>query len=226
MSGATRWGACAIGLALLATAPAVPAFGQIEVGVRGSTLGAGLEVATRPTARIGVRAGVNSLSLTRDEEVEGIDYELKPRLRSFGVTLDLFPFGNVLYLAGGVLFNRNKATAEAIIGETITIGSRTYSNTEIQALRGELRWNRSAAPYAGLGFVTGGRVGIGFEAGVVFSGTPTIALSGTTTLTGAERQAFDDAVAQEEAEVRDWIEDHRRWTKYYPVLALGVRIRF
>ncbi len=199
---------------------------QVTVGIRGSTLGAGLEVAVRPARMIGLRATGNFLTFTREEEVEGIPYELEPRLRSGGVNLDFYPFGRGLYLSGGLLLNGNEASAVAIIGETITIGNRTYSNTEIQALRGDLEWSRSVAPHAGLGFETGGRVGIAFEAGVVFSGTPTVSLSGTTTLTGPERQLFDEAVAQEEAEVRVWIDDNRRWTKYHPVAALGLRIRF
>lgn len=199
---------------------------QVTIGIRGSTLGAGVELAIRPARMIGLRATGNFLTFTREEEVEGIPYELEPRLRSGGVNLDFYPFGRVLYLSGGLLLNGNEASAEAIIGETITIGNRTYSNTEIQALRGDLEWSRSLAPYAGLGFETGGRVGIAFEAGVVFSGMPTVRLSGTTTLTGQQRQFFDEAVAQEEAEVRAWIDDNRRWTKYHPVVALGLRIRF
>ncbi|MFN2315197.1 MAG: hypothetical protein ABR551_13105 [Gemmatimonadales bacterium] len=199
---------------------------QVTVGIRGSTLGAGIEVAIRPARMIGLRATGNFLTFTREDEVEGIPYELEPRLRSGGVNVDFYPFGRVLYLSGGLLLNGNEASAEAIIGESITIGNRTYSNTEIQSLRGDLEWSRSLAPYAGLGFESGGRVGIAFEAGVAFSGTPSVSLSGVTTLTGPERQFFDEAVAQEEAQVRAWIDDNRRWTKYHPVVALGLRIRF
>jgi len=209
----------------IAAAP-TDARSQVTIGIRGSTLGAGIEVSIRPARMIGLRATGNLLTFTREEEVEGIPYALEPRLRSGGANVDLYPFGAVLYLTGGLLLNGNEARAEAIIGETITIGNRTYSNTEIQSLRGDLAWSRSVAPYAGLGFETGGRVGIAFEAGVVFSGTPTVALSGTTTLTGPERPLFDEAVAQEEAEIRAWIDDNRRWTRYYPVAALGLRIRF
>lgn len=220
----------AVRAAALAVAALTAWFGtadaQVEVGVRGSTLGAGAEVSLRLAPHLGVRATGNTLSLTREEEVEGIDYELRPRLRSLGANVDLYPFGSVLYLTGGVVLNNNEATAEAIIGQTITIGNRTYSNTEIQSLRGDLEWARSVAPYAGLGFTTGGRVGFGMEFGVVFSGTPTVTLSGETSLTGAQRQEFDNAVAQEEAEVRAWIDDNRRWTRYYPVVAAGLRIRF
>lgn len=221
-----RFTACTLTAILLTTVGASRADAQFTLGARASTLGAGAEVIFRPSSAIALRATGNLLSFTREEEVEGIPYELEPRLRSLGASVDFYPFGKVLYLSGGVVANDNRATARAIIGSSITIGNQTYSNTEIQSLQGDLEWERTLAPYAGLGLETGGRVGIAFEAGVVFSGTPTVALSGVTTLTGPARQEFDDAVAAEEAEVRAWIDDNSRWTKYYPVVALGIRVRF
>lgn len=217
---------CTLAALLVSSLATTPAAAQVTAGVRASTLGAGVEVILRPTRALAVRGSGNLLSFTRDEEVEGIDYALSPRLRSLGASVDLYPFGSVLYLSGGLVLNDNSASAVAVIGQTITIGNRTYTNTEIQELRGDLEWERALAPYAGLGLETGGRIGIAFEAGIVFSGTPVVTLNGTTTLTGAEQQAFNDAVAAEEAEVRAWIDDHRRWTKYYPVVALGLRVRF
>ncbi|HUG28575.1 MAG TPA: hypothetical protein VMK53_09780 [Gemmatimonadales bacterium] len=216
----------ALSIVLGTVASTSTAGAQVAVGIRGSTLGAGVEVSIRPARMLGLRATGNFLTFTREDEVEGIPYELEPRLRSGGVNVDFYPFGKALDLSGGLLLNGNEASAEAIIGESITIGNRTYSNTEIQSLRGDLEWSRSLAPHVGLGFESGGRVGLVVEAGVVFTGTPTVSLSGTTTLTGPERQFFDEAVAQEEAQVRAWIDDNRRWTKYHPVVALGLRIRF
>lgn len=221
------WPAPAAGVAALLLALAPPAArAQVAVGVRASTLGVGVEAGYRLTGALALRATATAFSMTREEEVEGVPYELTPRLRAAAAVLDLFPFGAVFHLTGGVVANGNSAEAEAIIGQTITIGNRTYTNTQLQSLRADLDWTRPLAPYLGLGVASGGRVGIIFEAGVVLSGTPEVVLSGETTLTGAERADFDQAVADEEAEIRQWIEDHRRWTRYYPVVALGVRIRF
>ncbi len=207
-------------------AMASPAAAQWEVGVRGSTLGIGAEVGYRLAPRLGLRAGANLFSMTRDEEVEGIDYELKPDLKSFTGLVDLYPFAKVLHFTGGMVLNQNTAAAVAVIGQTIEIGNRTYSNTQIQSLRGDLEWSKSMAPYLGFGLNSGGRIGIAFEAGIVFSGTPTVGLTAVTTLTGPEKVQFDQAVLDEEAEVRDWIDENERYTKYYPVVALGIRVRF
>lgn len=205
---------------------ATPARAQVEVTARGSTLGLGVDVGFRLAPQLGLRVGGNMLSFTRNEEVEGIPYRLRPDLESFTGTVDLYPFGSVLHLSGGLVMNRNAARADATIGSSITIGSQTYSNTEVQALGARLDWDKEVVPYAGIGFATGGRVGIAFEVGVMFSGTPEVALSGTTSLTGAQKTAFDQAVEDEEAEVRAWIDDNERFTKYYPVAALGLRFRF
>lgn len=205
---------------------AAPVQAQVELGARASTLGIGLELGYRPARQIGLRASGQMFSITRTEEVEGINYDLKPDLESFGATLDLYPFGSVLFLSGGLLLNRNSGTAEAVIGQTITIGNQTYTNAQVQSLSAELDWTKSMAPYAGLGFVTGGRVGVSLEFGVVFSGKPTVDLSGTTTLTGAQLTTFNQAVASEEAEIVAWIDDNERWTKYYPLVAFGLRFRF
>lgn len=205
---------------------AVPLAAQVSVGIRGSTLGIAVDVGYRLNSHLGVRAGGNALSFTREEEVEGIDYDLTPDLKSFSGMVDFFPFGKVLHFTGGMLLNENAASAVAINDGSIEIGNRLYSSNQIQELRGDLEWSKSTAPYLGLGLTSGGMVGIAFEAGIAFSGTPTVALSGTTNLTGAEKSEFDQAVQVEEAEVRAWIDDHERWTKYYPVVALGLRIRF
>lgn len=212
--------------ALMVGAATSPLLAQIELGVRGSTLGIGVDVGYRLAPQLAVRIGGNLLSATREEEVEGISYELKPDLRSFSGVVDLYPFGKVLHLTGGLVKNDNSAAAVAVIGSTITLGNRTYTNTQIQSLRGDLEWSKSMAPYLGIGLTSGGQVGIAFEAGVMFTGTPTVALTGVTTLTGQEKTEFDAAVVAEEAEIRGWIDENERFTKYYPVVALGIRVRF
>lgn len=205
---------------------ATPARAQFSVGIRGSTLGIGVDAGYRLNSRLGVRVGGNALSLTRDEEIEGIEYELKPDLKSFSGLVDFYPFGKVLHFSGGMLLNENTASAVATNTGTIEIGSRTYNSSEIQELRGDLEWSKSSAPYLGFGLNSGGGIGIAFEAGIVFSGTPTIMLSGTSSFTGQQKTEFDQAIAEEEAEVRSWIDENERFTKYYPVVALGIRVRF
>jgi len=205
---------------------ATPAQAQFSVGIRGSTLGIGVDAGYRLTSRVGLRVGGNAVSFTRDEEIEGIEYELKPDLKSFSGLVDFYPFGKVLHFTGGMLVNKNKASAVATTNGSIEIGSRIYSSSEIQELRGDLEWSKSSAPYLGFGLNSGGMVGIAFEAGIAFSGTPTVMLSGTSSFTGAQLTEFNQAIADEETEIRAWIDDNERFTKYYPVVALGIRIRF
>lgn len=225
----SRWrGAWAVA-AVCATAWSVApprAAAQTEIGVRASSLGLGAEVGARPSSRLGLRLALYRLKLSSEEEVEGIPYELTPRLSSITATVDFYPFGKVLFLSGGVIQNDNAVTADAIIGSSITIGSRTYSSAEVQALGGRMDWTRAVAPWVGLGLTSGGRVGVVFEAGVAFTGVPRVSLAGITTLTGPEQAAFIAAMEQEEAEIRAWLDENKRWTRYYPVVSLGLRVRF
>jgi hypothetical protein len=205
---------------------AAPLAAKFSVGVRASTLGIAVDAGYRLNSRLALRAGINKFSFTRDEEIEGIEYMLKPDLSSFSGLVDFYPFGGVLHLTGGLIANNNSASAVALNTGTIEIGDESYTPSEVQELRGDLEWSKSTAPYLGFGLNSGGRVGLVFEAGVAFSGTPTVRLSGTTSFTGPQKAVFDQAVADEEAEIRTWIDDNERFTKYYPVVALGLRIRF
>lgn len=220
----TTWAMASVCILAWAAAPD-RAVAQTEIGGRASTLGLGAEVGVRPSSRIGLRLALYRLNVTREEEVEGIPYELTPRFSSITATADFYPFGKVLFLSGGVIQNDNAVTADAIIGSSITIGNRTYSNAEVQALGGRVDWTRAVAPWVGLGLTTGGRVGIVFEAGVAFTGVPRVSLAGITTLTGAERAAFLAAMEEEEDEIRAWLDEHKQWTRYYPVVSLGLRLR-
>ena len=67
----------------------------MSVGVRASTLGIGVDVGYRLTSRLGVRAGGNAFSFTREEEIEGINYFDMDREPYVGnETIVLFDDGN------------------------------------------------------------------------------------------------------------------------------------
>jgi hypothetical protein len=80
------------------------------------------------------------------------------------------------------------------------------------------------APYVGLGFAGSGKVAFLFDIGVAFSGTPRATLVGNSTLTGAEKAAFDANIELEQMELQAEIDD-REYLKYHPVISIGLRIR-
>ena len=66
------------GIASVASVLATPAVAQESrwsVGLTGGTLGVGPQVSFRPVAHFGVRANAAFLSVSRDEEVDDIEYD-------------------------------------------------------------------------------------------------------------------------------------------------------
>lgn len=211
--------ALTIGLA----AVAAPASAQVGIGLRASTLGIGGEISIRPSNYIGLRAGGHYLTFSRQATIEGIAYDMTPRLKSGMATLDLHPFGGSFHLSGGLLWNTNEGLVEAQLTGPVTIGAQTYQPSEVGALTGVVDYTSKYVPYAGLGFSGRGRVSLLFDVGVAFSGHPQVALTGETNLTGQAKVVFDQNVQQEIQAIQADI-DGRSYLRYYPVVSLGLRI--
>ncbi|MGE0440919.1 MAG: hypothetical protein AB7L66_13320 [Gemmatimonadales bacterium] len=204
---------------------AVPADAQVGIGVRGGTLGVGGELSIRPSRLIGLRLGGNYLTFTRTATIEGIEYDLSPKLQSGSGIVELHPFGGAFHLAGGMVWNSNEAGVVARLTGPVTIGATTYQPSDIGDLRGLVNYDTKYAPYAGLGFGGSGRVSLLFDVGVVFSGYPQVALTGSTNLTGPAKTVFDQNVALEVQDIQAEIES-RSYLKYTPVISLGLRVGF
>jgi hypothetical protein len=82
------------GIASVALAtPALAEDSRWSLGVTGGSLGVGPQVAFRPSAYFGVRANAGFLTVSRDEEVDDINYDGDLDLNSYGAILDWFPLG-------------------------------------------------------------------------------------------------------------------------------------
>ena len=212
------------GLLVLGATLARPVQAQVGLGLRASTLGAGGELSVRGRY-LGIRVGGYYFSTTRDATIDGIAYDLSPRLRSGTAIVDLHPFGGSFHLSGGVLYNSNRGAVDARLTGPITIGTTTYQPAEVGSLTGVVTYSSRYAPYAGLGFSGRGRVSLLFDVGLAFSGYPTVSLTGSTNLTGQAKAVFDQNVQQEIQDIQDDIES-RSYLKYYPVVSVGLRLGF
>jgi len=204
---------------------AAPATGQLGIGLRASTLGIGGELSVRPSRYLGLRAGAQYLTFTRNAVIQGIDYDLSPKLQSGTAIVDLHPFGSAFHVSGGMVWNSNEGDVTARLTGPITIGGQIYQPDQVGSLTGRVAYDASYAPYAGLGFSGRGRVSLLFDVGLAFSGYPQVSLTGSPNLTGAEKIVFDQNVAQEVADIQADIES-RSYLKYYPVVSLGLRFGF
>jgi hypothetical protein len=195
---------------------------QVGISVRASTLGAGGELSFRPNRYLGLRVGGNYLSFTRNATIEGIRYDLTPKLKSGSGIVDLHPSGGAFHLSGGLLWNDNRGDVVAELTGPITVGNASYTPAEIGTLTGRVSYGRKYAPYAGLGFGGRSRVSLLFDLGVVFSGYPEASLTSSSTLTGQAKVVFDQNVQQEIQEIQAEIEG-KSYLKYHPVVSLGLR---
>jgi hypothetical protein len=177
--------------------------------------------------QVGVRVSGNFFTYGRTFEETDVTYDGTIKLNTIGGFLDFHPGGSAFRLTGGIVVNNNRVEGTAVPEDTYTLNGTTYSASEVGTLSGvgDLG-DRSVAPYAGLGFGRshgGGRVFVTFDLGVMFQGLPQVSLSANGSL--ASDPAFQADLAAEESEINDELE--QAWfSRYYPVVAIGIGIRF
>jgi hypothetical protein len=164
---------CVANVAYAADTPTPPR--TISVGVTAGTLGAGPEIAYRPLKKLGLRANAAFFNFSHQVDSDGVIYDGKLDLTSFGAAVDFYPFGGHFRVSGGVRVNKNKIKLTATPTGPVEVGDTTYTPAQIGTLTGSVT-TASVAPMATLGWggaLTKG-VTFGFDAGVMFQGAPRV----------------------------------------------------
>ncbi len=75
------------------------------------------------------------------------------QLRTISALADWYPFGSGFRTSGGLFYNKNKFTLNAMLAanNTYSIGANTYTAAQIGSLQGEISFN-AVAPYIGIGW--------------------------------------------------------------------------
>lgn len=211
-------------LVVFAACVAVPLASQapmpIGVGISASTMGIGVDGAVQVMPRIGLRGRLAFMPYKPKFTVSGIEYEMELPSPQAGLFADVFLVGG-LRVTGGLRYSSKGLSASGVIPGTVTIGDSTYSGSEIGTWSGAIT-TKKLAPYLGLGFgrVAGHGLGIFFDAGVAFHGTPTVTFSADGPI--ASQAQFQTELAKEQADANDSISS----VTIYPVIALGLRYGF
>lgn len=225
-----------LGAARYAEAQDVPTVRQVRnpldvsIAVKGSTLGAGLEVAKLIGGHVALRAGVHGASFGRAFGVGGSDdgigagaSDIALSLRNATAVVDLFPFNRGAFrVSGGVVLGTNSLTFAEPSGEFSFDEDSDQSVTYTGELVETLTYAR-VRPYAGFGWGTPAsrRRGIGFVAdfGVAY-GKPEYALAVSGPQANDPQLQADLAAerARRQADVDGYA--------FYPVLGLGLSYRF
>lgn len=191
-----------------------------KVGTTG--LGADLTVPLIPNW-INLRAGYNFGELRPSITEGGINYKADMRFESVPLLLDLHPFHGNFRITGGVYLNRNEMDLSTIVDVGTLVG-----NTPIGipvTLNADVSWSKDYAPYFGIGYGNAAdanfldlpiALGLSIDLGAFYQGSPDVILTESTgTVSSAD-------LAVEAAQIVDDLNDF----KFFPVLTIGIHIRF
>lgn len=190
---------------------------DFALGVKGGTLGLGVEGTLRLSDHFNLRAGVNNYSRSINETESDIDYHANVDLRSAALLFDFHPFAGTFRLSAGLMSNGNKFHLDATPTNGATIGGTTYPGSTAGTLTGEIAFKKTA-PYFGIGW--GNAVGHGSpftfiaEVGALFQGTADV------TLRSSNPAVSQTDLRNEEQQIEGDI------GKIYPVISLGFSYRF
>jgi hypothetical protein len=215
-------------LAVISMTLASPVSGaDTSIGLNIGTLGAGVELAHAFTENLGVRIGASGLKYDTTDTYESVDYDAKLKLATGRLLIDWFPFANHFRISAGAMYNGNELTLDGKPSGsgTYTINGNTYPASQVGSLNGKVDF-RKTAPYVGLGY--GRPIGKGFtviaDAGVLIQGSPRSSLNATC---GASTPAPTCATIQNDvAAERARLDDDVRKYRTYPVLSIGLALRF
>lgn len=208
-------------VALLLAGNQASANDNLWFGAKAGTLGLGVEARWQPIPWIDFRAGMNRFDFDDDGAQAGIPYTATLELDSFYATANLrFPL-SPMRLSVGAFNNENKLRMTSVDAIGYVVGAQSFTRDEVGTLQAELGFD-SPSPYLGIGFDFEllNRLGLNLDLGVLWQGSPTVALTADGTL--AADPLFQQALETERQELEDEGEDYKAW----PVISLGLHFNF
>jgi len=197
-----------------------------SLGIRGGTLGGGVELAHAFGPRTGVRLNVDAFNRTQSRTEDNIQYDAKLKLQTASLSADWFPFANNFRITAGAVANGNKLTLNGQpTGGTFTINGTPYPTNQVSSLSASVDFNKTV-PYFGLGYgrpINGG-LSLTFDLGVVFQGSPKSHID--VTCGSGANAALCAQIKSDAAAEQSRLDDSLHNFKYYPVISLGLAYTF
>ena len=214
----------AIGMILLIL-PMQAQAAVIGVGVTGKvgTTGVGGDVTVPLVSNwLNLRGGYNLIELRPSTTQGDIAYKADVHLESVPILLDLHPFHGGFRITGGVFYNRNEIDLSSVV-DASTVGLGAGAGTA--NLNANVGWSDDFAPYLGIGWGNAAddntldlpiAVGFSLDIGAFYQGSPDVILTESTGSVSAADLAIE---AQQ-------IEDDLSDLKFFPVVTVGIHVRF
>ena len=208
---------------LLATLGAADAVADDDfwIAARAGTQGLGVEATWRPIPYFDLRAGYSRYDYDTTRNEAGIDYDAELGLESLYATLNARIPATPIRFSAGLVSNGNEGNFLGNATGTYDIGGQVFDASDVGDLRGRATFE-DLAPYAGMGldFRLIDRVGLHFDAGVMYQGDPSLALTANGSLAGDPN--FQSALETERVELEEELEV----LAWYPVVAVSFSVNF
>lgn len=224
--------AAALMLACLAApADSAAATSDVAVAVRAGTPGVGLDLDLGLTPSFGIRVGFGGFNVNHSIDTSDVNYDGRLKLRTFTGLLDWYVFQGGFHLTAGVAGNGTKLD---VVGQPsqgfYTIDGTTYSSSQLGSLTGELKFGNSVAPYLGLGWGNpageSSHLHLLLDVGAIYGGTPTVSLSAQCGPAAPPGSALCNQIESNVVTEQQKLRDKADILRWYPVVNLGVAVRF
>ena len=199
-----------------------------SLGIRGGTLGGGVELSYALSQRAAVRLNADGYNRTQTTTEADIQYDAKFKLQTASLLGDWFPFANNFRISAGAMFNGNKFSLKGQpTGPGFTINDQTYTAAEVGSLEATVKFKR-AAPYFGIGYGRPINSGLSliFDAGIMFQGSPKSRIDVTCGAAAPQGSARCTQLQNDAAAEQAQLDDSLSSFKYYPVISLGLAYTF
>lgn len=214
-------------LAAALSALVAPAYADVTINGKLSTLGGGAEVAFPVLSSTDLRIGFNTFSYgfqqTTTSGGNSTDFDGDLNLRSLQALADWHPFEGGFRLSGGLVYNGNEFSMTARpTGGTINVGGIPYAVPASAAVNAKIDFDK-VVPYFGFGWGrTPKNTGLSFttDIGIVFQGSPNATVTTTDIPDTTGTLAADVAMAETD------MEDAMKDFKVYPVISFGIGYTF
>lgn len=219
--------------------PGQPHWSHIGIGVKVSTLGAGIEAATPLTRRLNVRGGVNMMRLSHTFTDSGIQYDAHLRFQSAEAHLDWFPVWGFHVSPGLLFYNGNQIAANAMVpgGQTFSISGTTYESDPTAPVTGTGKLDFvKVAPSLMLGVGNliprnGRHFSFLFEVGAAYEGSARVSLNlagnvcdttGTVCRAISSDPTVQANVQGQQVKIQNDVNPYR----FFPIVSLGFGFNF
>ncbi len=226
--GPRKW--LAAGAGVLCGIAGASAIAGPAVGVSVGTTGLGADVNIPVLPILGVRVGYSGFVYHHDITQTDVNYAGRLHFSEASGLLDWYVLTGGFRLTAGVYGGDTRVDVNGRPHDgTYTIDGTTYNAAQVGTLSGRLKFGNSVKPYVGLGWgnpFRGGPLTFTVDLGAIYGGTPSVSLTahcGPAAPPGSSAcTQLQKSVAGEQAQLANDV----TLAKWYPVLNVGVSLRF